>query len=375
MNPTRIVRLLPAILIVLAAAAAAARRRRARARGTRPGRARGRGPARPAAGIAWYPGDVDAAFAAAKTAGKPLFLYWGASGARPASGEIHDLQPPRVPGPQPAVRSRLPRWGHAQRAEAGRALRRRRLPDDDPVPPDGTEITRLPGGVNVERYAKILDVALADARPVGEALAAATGGGEVSNGDRQLLAYYDWDTDFGRPPTTGACRRSACWPRAARRTAGRVRAARLRLPAVRRPPRRRGRRDPLNGLDCAIARRDLLDALVACRDRRERRQPVVRRNRGGRPAVRPRQPRAAGTHRRMGQALDHLGTGEQSPADRLKTLRARVMLAHLDAPDQPAVSGAAAADRSAGRRRGRLGHRCGAPGRDQRGVNLYVKRA
>ena len=37
--------------------------------------------------------------------------------------------------------------------------------------PDGTEITRLPGGVDVARYAKILDVALADARPVSDILA------------------------------------------------------------------------------------------------------------------------------------------------------------------------------------------------------------
>jgi hypothetical protein len=29
-------------------------------------------------GIAWFDGDVDAAFAAAKSAPKPLFLYWGA---------------------------------------------------------------------------------------------------------------------------------------------------------------------------------------------------------------------------------------------------------------------------------------------------------
>ncbi len=40
--------------------------------------------------------------------------------------------------------------------------------------PDGTEITRLPGGVDVARYARILDVALADARPVSDILAAAT---------------------------------------------------------------------------------------------------------------------------------------------------------------------------------------------------------
>ena len=77
--------------------------------------------------------------------------------------------------------------------------------------PDGTEITRLPGSVGVERYGRILDVALADARPVKEILAAATQGGEVSSNDWQLLAYYSW----GR--TTDAC----CRPRIASQRSGR----------------------------------------------------------------------------------------------------------------------------------------------------------
>ena len=64
--------------------------------------------------------------------------------------------------------------------------------------PDGTEITRLPGGVDVARYAKILDVALADARPVREILAAARSGGAVTANDWNLLAYYSWGTDNGR---------------------------------------------------------------------------------------------------------------------------------------------------------------------------------
>ncbi len=68
--------------------------------------------------------------------------------------------------------------------------------------PDGTEITRLPGGVDVQRYATILDAALADAKPVAEILRAAASGGEVTSNDWRLLAYYSWPTDNGRvlPP-------------------------------------------------------------------------------------------------------------------------------------------------------------------------------
>ena len=64
--------------------------------------------------------------------------------------------------------------------------------------PDGTEITRLPGGVDVARYATILDAALADAKPVAEILKAAATGGEVTANDWRLLAYYSWSTDNGR---------------------------------------------------------------------------------------------------------------------------------------------------------------------------------
>jgi thioredoxin-like negative regulator of GroEL len=64
--------------------------------------------------------------------------------------------------------------------------------------PDGTEITRLPGGVDIARYSKILDVALADARPVSEILAAAGRGDPVTANDWKLLAYYPWGADNGR---------------------------------------------------------------------------------------------------------------------------------------------------------------------------------
>jgi hypothetical protein len=63
---------------------------------------------------------------------------------------------------------------------------------------DGQEITRLPGGVDIERYATILDTALASSRPMPEILRAATSGVKMAPADWQLLAWYSWATDNGR---------------------------------------------------------------------------------------------------------------------------------------------------------------------------------
>jgi thiol-disulfide isomerase/thioredoxin len=290
------------------------------------------------AGIDWYPGDVDSAFAAAKAAGKPLFLYWGAEWCPPCSQvkstifnrrEFQDRSRLFVPvyldGDTPSAQKQGERFGVVG------------YPTMILFRADGTEITRLPGGVNVERYAKILDVALADARPVGEALAAATGGGEVSNGDWQLLAYYDWDTDFGRAvPDDRRVRTfrvlaSRC-PLELPAECARLDFAYLRAAAA----AAKGGPSPLTGLDRAIARRDLIDALKS--------PAVIEANVDNLLYAAtatidllsdPGSPERRELTGAWSRALDHLAAGEQSPADRLKTLRVRVMLAHLDAPGQP----------------------------------------
>ena len=142
---------------------------------------------------------MDAAFAAAKAAPKPLFLYWGAEWCPPCAQikatifsrrEFQERSRLFVPvyldGDTPSAQKQGEHFGVVG------------YPTMILFRPDGTEITRLPGGVDIERYAKILDVALADARPVKDILAAATSGGEVTRNDWQLLAYYDWPTDNGR---------------------------------------------------------------------------------------------------------------------------------------------------------------------------------
>jgi len=150
-------------------------------------------------GIDWYAGDVDAAFAEAKASAKPIFLYWGAEWCPPCAQikatifnkrEFQERSKLFVPvyldGDTPSAQRHGERFGVVG------------YPTMILFRPDGTEITRLPGTVDVARYATILDVALADAKPVAEILRAAAGGGEVTANDWRLLAYYPWGSDNGR---------------------------------------------------------------------------------------------------------------------------------------------------------------------------------
>jgi thiol-disulfide isomerase/thioredoxin len=150
-------------------------------------------------GIEWFDGEVDAAFAAARSADKPVFLYWGAEWCPPCAQikttifskrEFQDRSRLFVPvyldGDTPSAQKHGEHFGVVG------------YPTMILFKPDGTEITRLPGGVDVARYAKILDVALADARPVSAILAAARSGEAVTSNDWRLLAFYSWGTDNGR---------------------------------------------------------------------------------------------------------------------------------------------------------------------------------
>jgi thiol-disulfide isomerase/thioredoxin len=154
-------------------------------------------------GIDWFAGDVDAAFAAAKAAGKPLFLFWGAEWCPPCAQikstifNTREFQersrlfvPVYLDGDTPTAQRQGERFGVMG------------YPTMILFRADGTEITRLPGGVDVARYATILDTALGEARPVAEILRAALDGTALDAGDWQLLAYYSWSTDNGRlvPP-------------------------------------------------------------------------------------------------------------------------------------------------------------------------------
>lgn len=293
-------------------------------------------------GIDWFQGDVDAAFAAAKSAPKPLFLYWGAEWCPPCAQikatifnrrEFQERSRLFVPvyldGDVPSAQKQAERFGVVG------------YPTMILFRPDGTEITRLPGGVDIERYAKILDVAIADARPVKDILAAAASGADVTRNDWQLLAYYDWPTDNGR-----------VLPDSQRQGTFKVLAERC--PADMKPDCARlyfeylgavaqaasDGPSPLTGLDRAISRKKLVGLLDSPAVDRANVQNLLYAS----DDVIGLLSDAGSPERRelttaWGAALDRVGAGEArdalSAADQLKLLRARVMLVQLDAPDQP----------------------------------------
>jgi thiol-disulfide isomerase/thioredoxin/tetratricopeptide (TPR) repeat protein len=291
-------------------------------------------------GIDWFKGDVDAAFAAASVADKPVFLYWGAEWCPPcaqikttifARREFQDRSKLFVPvyldGDTPSAQKHGERFGVVG------------YPTMILFKPDGTEITRLPGGVDIARYAKILDVALADARPVSTILEAARKGEPVTSNDWRLLAYYSWGTDNGRvlPPDQQLSTFRALTARCPAELPGECARFLFGYLAAAAAASEPGK-PALDGLARADARRRVLAALPL---------PSVRQANVDNLLYGPRtvigllsdddSPERRQLLREWNDALGTLGDAGTplSTAEQLLRVRARVMLAKLDAPDAP----------------------------------------
>ena len=292
-------------------------------------------------GIAWFDGDVDAAFAAAKAAPKPLFLYWGAEWCPPCAPikstifnrrEFQERSRLFVPvyldGDTPSAQKQGERFGVVG------------YPTVILFRPDGTEITRLPGSVGVERYGRILDVALADARPVKEILAAATQGGEVPGNDWQLLAYYSWGSDNER--LVAKADRIATFRTLSQRCPAEMSADCARLffdyLGAASDAAADGKK-PLSGLERAADRKHLLDILESPAVGRANVDNLLYRQKDAISLLSDvGSPERKALVQAWSAALDRLGSDAGSPLsapEQLMVLRARVLLAQLDAPDAP----------------------------------------
>lgn len=154
-------------------------------------------PASPVDPIAWRYGDVDAAFAEARAANKPVFLYWGAEWCPPCNqmkatlfktrefiARTEYFVPVYIDGDKPAAQKMATRFGVSG------------YPTMVLFAPDGTEVTRLPGEADAERYLQVLTLGMNAARPVRTSLATALKDGRgLTVDDWRMLAWYSWDTD------------------------------------------------------------------------------------------------------------------------------------------------------------------------------------
>lgn len=152
-------------------------------------------------GIAWQHGDVDAAFALAKRTGKPLLLYWGAVWC-PSCNQVKSTI-----FSQQAFKTRssffVPVYldGDTESAQKlGERFKVHGYPTMILFRPDGTEVTRLPGEADLDRYMQALSLGMTAAHPVRQTLATALkNGASLTPDEWRLLADYSWDTDGALP--------------------------------------------------------------------------------------------------------------------------------------------------------------------------------
>lgn len=161
-------------------------------------------PKPPATEIVWFQGSVDAAFAEAKESDRPVFLYWGAEWCpycqqlkssvftrRDFIDKSRLFVPVYLDGDEPGAQ----KWGEQLKVSG--------YPTVLILRSDGTELMRVAGGMDVERYAGILDLALEDAQPVAAVIAGLENSPQpLSANDCARLAYngFGLDAAFASDP-------------------------------------------------------------------------------------------------------------------------------------------------------------------------------
>ncbi|MFO1400937.1 MAG: thioredoxin family protein [Steroidobacteraceae bacterium] len=150
----------------------------------------------PASGVAWIEGDMDAALAQARRERRPLLVYWGAAWCPPCQ----QLKATVFQRRDFIERSRQFVAVHLDGDDAGaqkwgETLRVQGYPTLLVLDPAGRETQRIAGGMDLERFARVLELALADLQPIDSLLARARAGKPLPPGACRRLAWNGWRLD------------------------------------------------------------------------------------------------------------------------------------------------------------------------------------
>jgi len=185
------------LALVLAASGCQQRSQQASAPASPPAAAAAASGAAPA-GIHWFDGGLDAAFAAAAAQHKPVFLYWGAEWCPPC----HDLKAHVFSRRdfQQKLQQFIPVFLDGDAPGAQRSAGEFKVlgyPTVVVLRADRTEIARIAGGMDLTSYVDVLDLALEGVRPLPELLAAlrTDASRQLNPADCRRLAYNGWLLD------------------------------------------------------------------------------------------------------------------------------------------------------------------------------------
>ena len=185
------------------------------------------GALRAPAGIGWIDGDIDAAFSAARSNGKPILLYWGAEWCPYCAdleahvfsrADVHQKLELFVPVYLDGDDAGAQRWGDRFGVFG--------YPTVLALAPDGTELARIAGGMDLTLYAEMLDLVLGDVRPIDDVLAASESG-TLAADDCRRLAYNGWPLEDASAERRAYLARTLAQAAEACAHTGRVEPARL----------------------------------------------------------------------------------------------------------------------------------------------------
>ncbi|MEM8498471.1 MAG: thioredoxin family protein [Pseudomonadota bacterium] len=154
-----------------------------------------------AAGIHWFGGSVDQAFAMAKTDNKPVFLYWGAVWCPPC----HELKATVFQEPSfiQASRQFVPVYLDGDTPGAQKYAEQYGVmgyPTLVVFNTSGEELTRIPNGLDLGAYANVLQYALNDLQPIGKITQRILTELEqptiaLNEAECRMLAQHSWQQD------------------------------------------------------------------------------------------------------------------------------------------------------------------------------------